>query len=97
VLPILVPAGALALRRIAADNATLRGIYQENRGARVRDIERLGRAGAEVAPQPSRAPVPDWLAERLVQTAGVASHVVAAMDADQAFEVWTAFCSRPGP
>lgn len=61
-------------------------------------LERLGRvAGIEAPAEPMRTPVPDWLAERLVRTAGLEPHVIAAMDADQAMDAWTAFCSAPGP
>lgn len=61
-------------------------------------LERIGRvAGIEAPAEPMRPPVPDWLAERLLRTAGLEPHVIAAMDADQAMDAWTAFCSAPGP
>jgi mRNA interferase RelE/StbE len=56
---------------------------------------RLGRlAGLEVPTEPIRNPVPDWLAEKLVHTAGFQRHVVAAMDAAEALDAWTEFCTR---
>ena len=55
----------------------------------------LGRlAGVEVLAYPVREPVPDWLAERLIHTAGFQRHVVAAMDAAEALDAWTEFCTR---
>jgi mRNA interferase RelE/StbE len=58
-------------------------------------VARLGRlAGVEVLADPVREPVPDWLAERLVHTAGFQRHVVAAMDAAEALDAWTEFCTR---
>ncbi|HVC25398.1 MAG TPA: type II toxin-antitoxin system RelE/ParE family toxin [Acidimicrobiales bacterium] len=58
-------------------------------------VERIGRlAGIDVRSKPPREPVPDWLADRLVETAGLSRHVVAAMDAGQALDAWTASCSR---
>ena len=58
-------------------------------------VARLGRlAGLEVTSEPIRNPVPDWLAERLVHTAGFQRHVVAAMDAAEALDAWTEFCTR---
>ena len=58
-------------------------------------VARLGRlAGLEVPTEPIRNPVPDWLAERLVHTAGFQRHVVAAMDAAEALDAWTEFCTR---
>ncbi len=56
---------------------------------------RLGRlAGLEVPTEPIRNPVPDWLAEKLVHTAGFQRHVVAAMDAAEALDAWTEFRTR---
>lgn len=60
-------------------------------------VERLGRLAGdiEVARPPRRDPVPDWLAERLVHTAGVSREEVAALDLQQAVDLWTAYMSRP--
>jgi mRNA interferase RelE/StbE len=58
-------------------------------------VARLGcLAGVELLAEPVREPVPDWLAERLVHTAGFQLHVVAAMDAIEALDAWTEFCTR---
>jgi mRNA interferase RelE/StbE len=61
-------------------------------------IERLGRlAGQVTAPAvEAREPVPDWLAQRLVHTAGIAPEDVAAMGLEAAVDRWTAFMSGPG-
>jgi mRNA interferase RelE/StbE len=57
---------------------------------------RLGRlAGIEVASEPEREPVPSWLSERLVRTAGLAPAAVSAMDGPEALDAWTAFTARP--
>ena len=40
-------------------------------------------------------PVPDWLAQRLVHTAGVSRERVAALNLEQAVDLWTAFISSP--
>ncbi len=60
-------------------------------------IERLGRAAAGVeAPEEAEAePVPDWLADRLVHTVGMARVEVAALDAETAFERWEQYRSSP--
>ncbi len=42
-----------------------------------------------------REPVPDWLAERLVYTAGMTRADVAALDAEEALDAWTQFISSP--
>jgi hypothetical protein len=58
-------------------------------------VARLGRvAGIESLAEPVREPVPDWLAQRLVDTAGFQRHVVAAMEATEALDAWTEFCTR---
>lgn len=59
-------------------------------------IEHLGR-GAAVAPpaaDPPREPVPGWLADRLIHTAGIPPEEVAALDLEQAVDRWTAFRTR---
>lgn len=58
-------------------------------------VKSLGRlVGREVEAGPAREPVPDWLADQLVQTAGFERRTVAAMDAPEAFAAWTEFCTR---
>lgn len=64
--------------------------------ARLADvIGRLGRLAGAVAVEevPLREPVPDWLAQRLVHTAGVPPEKVAALNLEQAVDLWTAFIS----
>ncbi|HEY0498311.1 MAG TPA: type II toxin-antitoxin system RelE/ParE family toxin [Kutzneria sp.] len=60
-------------------------------------IARLGRMVGDVvvpASAPSE-PVPDWLANRLIHTVGVAPEKVAALGLEQAVDLWTAFISGP--
>ncbi|MDT0328003.1 type II toxin-antitoxin system RelE family toxin [Nocardiopsis lambiniae] len=60
-------------------------------------LEHLGR-GAEPAtrePTPRRDPVPDWLAERLIHTVGMLPEKVAALDLEQAVDLWADFRARP--
>ena len=42
---------------------------------------------------PVRDPVPDWLAKRLIHTAGMAREDVAALDLQQAVDRWTEYIS----
>jgi mRNA interferase RelE/StbE len=60
-------------------------------------VDKLGKlAGDLVLEQaPPREPVPDWLAARLVHTAGMAREEVAALDLQQAVDLWTEYMSRP--
>ncbi|MGI5504505.1 type II toxin-antitoxin system RelE family toxin [Lentzea sp. CA-135723] len=60
-------------------------------------IARLGRlaGGVVVEEAAPREPVPDWLAHRLVHTAGVPREQVAALNLEQAVDLWTAFVSSP--
>ncbi|MCP3799582.1 type II toxin-antitoxin system RelE/ParE family toxin [Allokutzneria sp. A3M-2-11 16] len=60
-------------------------------------IAKLGRLAGDVvvAPEPQGEPVPDWLAQRLVHTAGVPPEKVAALSLEQAVDLWTAFISNP--
>lgn len=60
-------------------------------------IERLGAlaGNVEITPVEESEPVPDWLAERLIHTVGLAREEVATLDLQQAFEVWTAYISKP--
>ncbi len=44
---------------------------------------------------PTREPVPDWLAQRLVHTAGVPLEKVAALSLEEAVDLWTEFVSSP--
>lgn len=68
------------------------------------DIVRLGevidRLGAltdhiRISEVPAREPVPDWLASRLIYTVGLAREDVAALDLEEAVDLWTEF--RAGP
>jgi mRNA interferase RelE/StbE len=60
-------------------------------------VERLGRLAGhlEVARPKPADPVPDWLADRLVHTAGMARAQVAALSLEKAVDAWTAFMSTP--
>lgn len=60
-------------------------------------IARLGRLAGDAVPEevPVREPVPDWLAQRLVHTAGVPREQVAALSLEEAVDLWTAFTSAP--
>ncbi|MFB4272422.1 hypothetical protein [Nonomuraea sp. GTA35] len=59
-------------------------------------IERLGtladRIRAEKAPP--REPVPDWLADRLIHTVGMAREDVAALDLQEAVDLWAEYRSK---
>lgn len=60
-------------------------------------IDQLGWAvaGATFEPKTPREPVPDWLADRLVLSAGMRREEVAALDLQEAVDCWTAFMSKP--
>ncbi|HEX7745573.1 MAG TPA: type II toxin-antitoxin system RelE/ParE family toxin [Micromonosporaceae bacterium] len=60
-------------------------------------IERLGRVAGEIETvrAPTREPVPDWLADRLIFTVGMAREEVAALSLQEAVDRWTDFMSRP--
>ncbi|MFD4676335.1 hypothetical protein ACFWNN_41900 [Lentzea sp. NPDC058450] len=60
-------------------------------------IGRLGRlaGGVTVEPVVPKELVPDWLAQRLVHTAGIPREQVAALSLEQAVDLWTAFVSAP--
>lgn len=62
-------------------------------------IDRLGRlaGGVTVEESAPSEPVPDWLARRLISTAGVPAEKVAALDLEQAVDLWTSFVSAPRP
>lgn len=58
-------------------------------------VERLGRLAGDVTVDLASPvePVPEWLAQRLVHTAGIAPEKVAALGLEQAVDLWTAFTS----
>jgi mRNA interferase RelE/StbE len=60
-------------------------------------IERLGRLASDVdvIADKTREPVPGWLAERLIQTAGMLREDVAALDLRETVDRWAAFTSSP--
>lgn len=62
-------------------------------------IERLARLAGDVsvAEVPRGEPVPDWLAQRLVHTAGIPPEKVAALDLEQAVDLWSAYTSGQHP
>ncbi|WP_084958978.1 type II toxin-antitoxin system RelE family toxin [Thermoactinospora rubra] len=60
-------------------------------------IERLGALAdhLRVDRSPSREPVPDWLADRLIYTVGMSREEVAALDLQKAVDLWADFRSNP--
>ncbi|MBE3016218.1 type II toxin-antitoxin system RelE/ParE family toxin [Microbispora sp. NEAU-D428] len=60
-------------------------------------IERLGALAdhIRVDQPPPREPVPDWLADRLIYTVGMSREDVAALDLQQAVDLWADFRSKP--
>jgi mRNA interferase RelE/StbE len=62
-------------------------------------IGRLGRLAGDVVLEeiPPREPVPDWLAQRLVHTAGIPPVQVVALSLEQAVDLWTDFTSASRP
>ncbi|MBO4269296.1 MULTISPECIES: type II toxin-antitoxin system RelE family toxin [Microbispora] len=62
-----------------------------------RVIERLGALADHIRVEqpPSREPVPDWLADRLIYTVGMSREDVAALDLQQAVDLWADFRSNP--
>lgn len=62
-------------------------------------INALGRSAGDVtaARQPTTDPVPKWLVDRLVHTAGMERGEVGAMTPEQAMEAWEAHITRPPP
>jgi len=68
----------------------VRGADPPEQVALARSIQRLGRlTGVRPIPRERvRAPVPDWLADVLVDEAGLTRLAVAAMDAATAFDAW---------
>jgi mRNA interferase RelE/StbE len=61
-------------------------------------IERLGRLAGDIAlpTPPAREPVPDWLARRLIHTAGMRPEDVAALSLQEAVDCWAEYRSSPG-
>ncbi|GAA2817970.1 type II toxin-antitoxin system RelE family toxin [Nonomuraea rubra] len=59
-------------------------------------IERLGALTAriQVQKEPPREPVPDWLADRLIYTVGMAHEEVAALDLQEAVDLWAEYRSK---
>ncbi|MEV5494884.1 type II toxin-antitoxin system RelE/ParE family toxin [Nonomuraea fuscirosea] len=60
-------------------------------------IERLGALADHMRVQkaPAREPVPDWLADRLIHTVGMACEDVAALDLQEAVDAWAEHRSKP--
>ncbi|MGN2635901.1 type II toxin-antitoxin system RelE family toxin [Nocardia takedensis] len=60
-------------------------------------VQRLGRSveSLDIPPLALREPVPDWLAQRLIHTVGMAPAEVAALDLEQAVDRWAEYTSRP--
>ncbi len=60
-------------------------------------IESLGRSAQQIraARRPAGEPVPDWLADRLIHTAGMERADVDALTPEEAMEAWEAFITRP--
>ncbi|WP_040869847.1 type II toxin-antitoxin system RelE family toxin [Nocardia exalbida] len=60
-------------------------------------VQRLGRSAESlgIPPTPIREPVPDWLAQRLIHTVGMAPAEVAALSLEQAVDRWAEYTSRP--
>lgn len=81
-----------ALARLRAAGSTRPEVIQLSKV-----VEQLGTlAGDVVVGQVEpRQPVPDWLADRLVFTAGMSREAVAALDLQQAVDLWSAFVSTP--
>jgi mRNA interferase RelE/StbE len=59
-------------------------------------IERLGALADHIRVEqpPPREPVPDWLADRLIYTVGMSREDVAALDLQQAVDLWADFRSN---
>jgi mRNA interferase RelE/StbE len=59
-------------------------------------IDRLGTLTGHIHidETPAREPVPDWLANRLIYTVGMAREDVAALDLEEAVDLWAEFRSK---
>jgi mRNA interferase RelE/StbE len=58
-------------------------------------IEHLGKlSGVTVPAAPTREPVPDWLAARLIHTVGMTPQDVAALSLEEAVDRWGEFMSK---
>jgi mRNA interferase RelE/StbE len=59
-------------------------------------VEQLGRLAGDitVGQPPPREPVPGWLADRLIFTAGIPREQVAALDLQQAVDIWSAYMTE---
>lgn len=79
--------------------ARLRDATRPELVALAKVIEQLGRLTGDVTGRqpPAREPVPAWLADRLVFTAGLPRERVAALDLQQAVDLWTAYMSDQEP
>lgn len=60
-------------------------------------MKRLGRLSGDVTvpAKPTREPVPDWLAHRLLYTVGMSPQEVAALSLEQAVDRWGEHTSKP--
>ncbi|MBN6052141.1 type II toxin-antitoxin system RelE/ParE family toxin [Nonomuraea sp. RK-328] len=63
-----------------------------------RVVERLGALAdhIQVDKAPPREPVPDWLADRLIYTVGMAREDVAALDLQEAVDAWAGYRAKLG-
>ncbi len=61
-------------------------------------LDQLGRlaGGVTVARPIPREPVPDWLAQRLIHSAGMTREAAAALSLEEAVDRWADFTSRHG-
>ncbi|WP_425827556.1 type II toxin-antitoxin system RelE family toxin [Streptomyces fractus] len=63
-------------------------------------VERMGKLAGDISlrtREAARQPVPDWLADRLVHTAGIPREQVAALDLEAAVDLWAEYTARPRP
>lgn len=60
-------------------------------------VEMLGKAARDIdaAPESDAEPVPQWLVDRLVHTAGFDEDLIRAMAPEAAMQRWEAFITRP--
>lgn len=81
---------AAAAQRVAAAAAV-----RPQLAGLVEVLSAIGRTGGDPPRPPQPEPVPDWLATRLLSLVQLSQVQVAAMDAEQALDAWTAYISRP--